>query len=63
MYQSICWKKALIPMQELPDPANWGWKRSDTGWESLWTTMPEASQACHELRNSLWMQERIYQAM
>ena len=39
-------------MQELPDPANWGWKRSDTvatGWESLWTIMPEASQACHEL--------------
>ena len=23
-YQSICWKRALTPIQELPDPANWG---------------------------------------
>jgi len=48
-YQTACWKKALIPVQDLPDPANWGWKRSDNGWEPLWTTLPEASQACHEL--------------
>ena len=48
-YQSICWKKALTAMQELPDPANWGWKKNTTGWEPLWTTISEASQACHEL--------------
>ena len=33
-YQSICWKKALNAMQELLDPANWGWKRNTTGWQA-----------------------------
>jgi len=42
-------EKALIPVQDLPDPANWGRKRNDNGWEPLWTTLPEASQACHKL--------------
>ena len=48
-YQSICWKRALTPMQELPDPANWGWRKTSTGWEPLWSTISEASLACHEL--------------
>ena len=29
-HQSICWMKA--PVRELPDPANWGWKRSYSYW-------------------------------
>jgi len=37
-YQTACWRKALIPVQDLPDPPNWGWKRSDNGWEPLRTT-------------------------
>ena len=48
-YQSICWKKALTAIQELPIPANWGWKKNTVGWEPLWTTISEASEACHEL--------------
>ena len=34
-YYSAGWKKVLTAMQELPDPANWGWKRNTTGWEPL----------------------------
>ena len=49
VYQANCWGKALISEQDLPDPANWGWERIDDGWEPLWTTLPEASRACHEL--------------
>ena len=38
------------PMQELPDPANCYEKEViTTDWESSWTIMPEASQACHKL--------------
>jgi len=37
-YQTACWKKAPILVQDLPDPANC--------WEPLWTTSPKA---CHEL--------------
>ena len=48
-YQSICWNRALTPMQELPDPANWGWRKTSVGWEPLWSTISEASLACHEL--------------
>ena len=38
-------------MQELPDPANCGDGKEviATVWESLWTIMPQTSQACHEL--------------
>ena len=48
-HQSICWMK--VPTQELPDPANWGDGKEviASGWELLWSIMPEASQAGHEL--------------
>ena len=49
IYQSYCWNRALFPQQELPDPADWGWKKGPTGWEPLWTTLSEASQPCSEL--------------
>lgn len=48
-YQANCWNKALTPNPELPSPTDWGWRKDDTGWQPLWTTLPEASQSCYEL--------------
>ena len=31
-YQSNCWNKALIADPDLPSPADWGWKKDQTGW-------------------------------
>ncbi len=36
----------------LQSPENWGWKKETTGWQPLWTTLPEASKACRELIKS-----------
>ncbi len=49
VYQSICWNRALCVQQELPEPTDWGWKKTASGWEPLWTTISEASHACSEL--------------
>ena len=43
------WGQALEPMQELPNPAEWGWQQSPEGWSPKWTTLTEASKACSEL--------------
>ena len=48
-YQAHCWSMAVIQILELPSPAEWGWWKDATGWHPLWTTLPEASQCCHEL--------------
>ncbi len=48
-YQSNCWNQALIPKPKLPSPGNWGWKKEQTGWEPIWTTLSEASRSCSEL--------------
>ena len=38
-YQSNCWNKSLIPDPNLPSPADWGWKKDQTGWQPVWTTL------------------------
>ena len=48
-HQSNCWNLALIPDPDLPSPADWGWKKDQTGWQPVWTNLPEASQSCSEL--------------
>jgi hypothetical protein len=48
-YQAHCWNQALVKDPEMPDPSDWGWTRDTTGWQPLWTTLPEASKSCHEL--------------
>ena len=50
-YQAHCWSMTVIQIPELPSPAEWpwGWWKDATGWHPLWTTLPEASQCCHEL--------------
>ena len=48
-YQSNCWNKSLIHDPDLSSPGDWGWKKDQTGWQPVWTTLPEASQSCSEL--------------
>ena len=45
-----CWGQALLCAPELPGPSLWGWvKISSQPWETVWTTLPEASKSCQEL--------------
>jgi len=48
-YQANIWNQALVPDPELASPSDWGWVKDATGWQPLWTTLPEASQSCYEL--------------
>ena len=43
------WGQTQIPSQTLPSPSDWGWDDKDEGWTPVWTTLTEASKACHEL--------------
>lgn len=51
VYQgSFVWGQVLRPIQSLPSPEDWGWRKGvDSTWEPFWTTLPPASKACHEL--------------
>ena len=40
--RAVCWNRALCVQQELPEPTDWGWKKTASGWEPLWTTISEA---------------------
>ena len=45
-----CWGQMMTPSQKLPSPNDWGWKKTASGgWDVIWTTLPEASEACREL--------------
>lgn len=48
-YQANSWNQALVLAPDVLDPSEWGWTKPTTGWQSLWTTLPEASKSCHEL--------------
>ena len=48
-YQANCWNQALVLDPKMPEPSDWGWTEETTGWQPLWTTLPEASKSCHEL--------------
>jgi hypothetical protein len=43
------WSQTLKLHPVLPSPLEWGWKKTENGWDPYWTTMPEASRACQEL--------------
>jgi hypothetical protein len=51
VYQAAyCWGQMLVRAPELPSPNEWGWCQSNTGsWQPIWTTLPEAIDACREL--------------
>ena len=48
-FQAHVWCKSLEPDPQLPSPSDWGWVKEESGWQPLWTTLPEASQSCYEL--------------
>ena len=49
IFQCHVWYQSLNPSQNLPDPSNWGWVKDDSGWQPVWTTLPEATKVCLEL--------------
>lgn len=45
-----CWGRTLNTTQDLPDPAQWGWRLSEDGqWSPFWSELPEAADICKEL--------------
>ena len=49
-YQTgYCWGQMMVVASELPSPGEWGWMKSDTGWDVCWTTLPEATKTCRQL--------------
>ena len=48
-----CWGQMMTPAPKLPSRNDWGWKKKASGkWDVIWTTLPEASEACWELLRS-----------
>ncbi len=47
--QAKCWSQALVRVPDLPHPSTCGWRETESGWEPLWTTLPQAAQSCQEL--------------
>ena len=45
-----CWGQMMTPAPKLPSPNDWGWKKKASGgWDVIWTTPLEATEACREL--------------
>lgn len=49
IYQSGIWSTCHNEMPDISTPDNWGWRFSDSMWQPLWMTLPEASKVCTEL--------------
>ena len=47
-YQANCWNQALVLDPEMPEPSDWGWVKEPSGWQPIWTILPEASTSCHD---------------
>ena len=45
---AFCWGRTLDLSPELPCPSDWDWSNQE-GWQPVWTTLPHASKASHEL--------------
>ena len=39
-----CWDQMMVAATELPSPSEWGWIKSDTGWDVCWATLTEAKK-------------------
>ena len=48
-YQANIWNQSLISEPELLNPSDSGWTKDTSGWQPLWTTLPEAAKSCQEL--------------
>ena len=43
------WSQSMLPMQQLPVPEQWGWKKDDEKFIPFWTEKPVAAIAVREL--------------
>ena len=45
------WGQSTNPRPVLPSPTEWGWRKipSESSYQPLWTTLPEAAKSCQEL--------------
>ena len=59
--QANCWNRTLVLNPELPSPSDWGWTKEASGWQPLWTTLPEASKSCHELQEGVYRPLQVHQ--
>ena len=48
-FQANIWNQSMVLDPEMPEPSDWGWTKESTGWQPLWTTIPEAAKSCNEL--------------
>ena len=51
-YQSICRKNTLTAMQELTDPANWGWKRIQKNYGQQFQNHPKDETCISRLKGA-----------
>ena len=52
IYQAVhCWGQCLQSQPIKHDPSQWGWSKNDDEWNPVWTTLPQVSQICSELRH------------
>ncbi len=60
IYQEYCWNRALLAQQELPNPADWGWKKGEL--HELGTTVDHPFRGITSMLRAytLWVQERVY---
>ena len=58
-----CWGQMMVAAAELPSPSEWGWMKSDTGWDLCWTTLPEATKACRHCVLAMRLQEGMQRTM
>ena len=47
--QANCLNQTLVLNPDLPSPSDCGWTKEASGWQPLWTTLPEASKSFNEL--------------
>ena len=47
--QASIWNRCLQSTPEVYNPEDWGWRSKTSGFEPIWTTLPDVSQHCKEL--------------
>ena len=45
LFQCSVWLTSLKCLQNVPDPANFGWTKSEDIWKLQWSKLPEAQIA------------------
>ncbi|KAE8738583.1 hypothetical protein FOCC_FOCC015929, partial [Frankliniella occidentalis] len=45
------WAQSLQKQPNVPSPADWGWTKTDNGWQPVWISLPTAAATCKELKS------------